>query len=938
MRELLRAGKVSRLIIGLLGLLFFANLAIVFVFYQSKPEFNIIVGSGDDATYIDGFYAQEKSELGTYRWSQGHAIALLPLVGSPYDIKVVVTSYRPAGGTLPQFDLSWDSPSTNQQFQSTPTPAEYLLKGNAGPVLQFQQGTLTFSTAATYQPPNDDRNLGLLVQQIAIKAHPNSFGFVLPPLWTWLSLALGMFTVQGYFLALWARPGSWFFGRRVILGPGLLLPPLGLVLIILLAPDVILFTGFSLGSGILALGLAGFLLLRIEKRAAIWIGLLLALLTLGVLYKFVSFLAPQILALGLIPLLLFYNSRFRLTRFNLLWLGSATIIACAGLLQQRAVHTHDGEFFHYYWLNELDQLIRAGNFFPRWASDFSFGHGSTIFNFYAPLSRYLAEVFVLFKLPPAFAFQAYLCLVTFASGVSLYFLARHLYGGLGALVAAVAYIFHPYRLAEIFQRGDMAEVLNFVFIPLILLAVFKILAAPQRNLMLPVLGGALAVALAIISHQLSAFFYALFALVPLVIFKLFFYFYGEWRRETGSLSLAAKRLTVKVGWLAVLPVLGLGLAAFYALPVIFEANFIQLKNSVGFNPQFSVLDFGTDNWKELAPTLQVSSSNARSINNLSWIGATQLLLALAGVVVALIPVSGFSKKQRLHALAISLVILFLLVMQLPFTRSFWENFPLMGLIQFSWRLMMAVALLAAVMIGFLAEGLVGLGGKLLVNWKNSALAAGARANYIRAGLRISGVFLLCLILGYTGTNRIEVTFQSPLYNGELSQKTLKNQLEHGDPFYLPIWANSAEAITKNPASYEAAYLIINAVRQPDPVTFNQLGTTRYRVEAELKAAGTLVLPVFYFPGWTLTSEDNRSIPVTYSVPDGFITAQLPAGKQILELKLENTLIQNLGSLISLLSLLVVIGLWLLQRQNTRAKTENKKSGQATRQQTKVSGE
>src|SRR5919201_5615183 len=45
---------------------------------------------------------------------------------------------------------------------------------------------------------------------------------------------------------------------------------------------------------------------------------------------------------------------------------------------------------HLYRLVELDHLIAQGIWYPRWAPDFVFGFGYPIFNFYAPLSYYLA--------------------------------------------------------------------------------------------------------------------------------------------------------------------------------------------------------------------------------------------------------------------------------------------------------------------------------------------------------------------------------------------------------------------------------------------------------------------------------------------------------------------------------------------------------------------
>lgn len=52
----------------------------VFSFYQTKPEFTINLGSSEDYSFVDGFYAQEKSDLGKYRWNLGNLMSLHSLL------------------------------------------------------------------------------------------------------------------------------------------------------------------------------------------------------------------------------------------------------------------------------------------------------------------------------------------------------------------------------------------------------------------------------------------------------------------------------------------------------------------------------------------------------------------------------------------------------------------------------------------------------------------------------------------------------------------------------------------------------------------------------------------------------------------------------------------------------------------------------------------
>src|SRR5438132_8879908 len=46
---------------------------------------------------------------------------------------------------------------------------------------------------------------------------------------------------------------------------------------------------------------------------------------------------------------------------------------------------------HLWRVFELDRMLRAGIFYPRWASDLFFGYSYPVFNFYPPLAYYISE-------------------------------------------------------------------------------------------------------------------------------------------------------------------------------------------------------------------------------------------------------------------------------------------------------------------------------------------------------------------------------------------------------------------------------------------------------------------------------------------------------------------------------------------------------------------
>src|SRR5690242_14647219 len=103
---------------------------------------------------------------------------------------------------------------------------------------------------------------------------------------------------------------------------------------------------------------------------------------------------------------------------------------------------------HLHRLVEFDQAIRAGVLYPRWAPDLLAGYGEPIFIFYAPLLYYLGEGFHLLGLGFVDALKATVAAGIVASGLGMYVFGRELWGRWGGLIAAVAYVYVPYRFVN----------------------------------------------------------------------------------------------------------------------------------------------------------------------------------------------------------------------------------------------------------------------------------------------------------------------------------------------------------------------------------------------------------------------------------------------------------------------------------------------------------
>ena len=151
-----------------------------------------------------------------------------------------------------------------------------------------------------------------------------------------------------------------------------------------------------------------------------------------------------------------------------IWLILALSIFAWGHLLSPAYffEAHDARHTVFF-LVEFDQTWRDGFLWPRWSPDFAFGYGYPLFNLYAPLAFYAAEMHHLLGLNFTTAIKAMYGVATIGAGLSMYGFARRLFGAKAGLLAGVAYIYAPFHLVEIFVRSAYAEFVALAIIPLL---------------------------------------------------------------------------------------------------------------------------------------------------------------------------------------------------------------------------------------------------------------------------------------------------------------------------------------------------------------------------------------------------------------------------------------------------------------------------------------
>ena len=500
-------------------------------------------------------------------------------------------------------------------------------------------------------------------------------------------------------------------------------------------------------------------------------------------------------------------------------------------------------------LHQMSAALSSGQFPVRWASDLRYGE--PIFNFYAPLPYYIGAVIHLLGFNFIWVAKILFILASILSAASMFVLANKLSGRKAGVLAAVLYTYAPYRAVDMYVRGSLSEIWAFIFFPLIFYS--SLILIEKVNLKKLCF---LAVSLAglFLTHNVTTLMFLPF----LVLWWIYLILKEKKWRNVGHLFLAS--------------VLGFGLAAFFLLPAVFEQDFIQTTyltvgyfnfraHFVAFKQFFSLFwGYGSSVW----------GSNDGLSFQLGWVNF--LILGLVAVLVI------FRRNdKKFLGLCSILGISFILSLFLQHNKSafLWEAFSLIAFIQFPWRF-------------------------LGISIFTVSLMGGAIVPYLKNRLRF--LYFILIIAAISST---VMYFRPKEYaDANFFDKFLQIAMMHKGvdltKDYLPIWVKTVDGEGFDvPRADKGVIKVSHIGRRTNALDFS----------INVISDSIIEIPITYFPGWEVRA--NNAV-VTQSSPSkmGLIRFELPKGNYQIEIKLQDTPIRVIGNMISLLSALVVIFLWI----------------------------
>lgn len=499
----------------------------------------------------------------------------------------------------------------------------------------------------------------------------------------------------------------------------------------------------------------------------------------------------------------------------------------------------------------------------RWIPDMGYQYGYPQFNFYPPSIFYVGAVLNLAGIQVIDTVKILFILGFVLSAVTMFIFLKELVGEWPALTGALLYSYVPFKAAQVYVRGSLSEFFSFVFFPLIFWAILQLVKVGKLRYLAWL---ALSSGLLLLTHNLMSFIF-----LPIV---------GIW---AVALIVLYKKWNV-FPKLALGLLLGLGLAAFFTIPLLFEGKYVHLETLTG----------GYFDWRQhfvdirqlfLSNHFGYGSSYLGPADDLSLsVGIVHWILGLLAIIFAVVR---FKKEKKLASLVLILGFLELVVLFLMHQRAtiIWERLNFLIWLQFPWRFLADSAFILSVLGGIALYLLSSFNKKVAI---------------ITGFLVVVAIFTLHSSF-FQPRDWYYITDQEK-FSGESWEKQLTISIFD----YLPIYA-------KLPPNKKAPEMPETLEGEVDFVSF-QKGSNFQTGKIYVKEKAVIRLPLFDFPGMEVRLDGKRIKHTNKDCREeayclGLITFEVLEGEHNFEARLLDTPVRKIGNIITLISTLTVVGIF-----------------------------
>lgn len=540
---------------------------------------------------------------------------------------------------------------------------------------------------------------------------------------------------------------------------------------------------------------------------------------------------------------------------------------------------------------EMNECVTDYQIPCRWVPDAGYKYGYPQFNYYPPSVYYIGEGLHLLGIQYIDTVKILFALGFILSALTMFLLVSELWGNFPGFVASLLYTYAPYKATDVYVRGAMSEFWSLVFYPLIFWAVYKLIKTLKPKY-IAFLG--ISIGMLLTTHLLMSMIFTL----PAAAWTIYWVIKEKkWKN------------ILKVVWGVFL---GVGFAAFFILPVVFERAYAHtetmtmgyfgyLQHFVNIYKIFISTEWGYGSSGFPNEKLNLSTGIIQWVFGLITIGVGSFFVFIAERIKARTDfnrkvVNMFinkkdKEKRNWGILAIVLGILEIFILFMIHVKSsfIWSILPILAWLQFPWRFLTVSIFLLSV-IG-------GLGIYLLPRFK------------IWIGISLIVIAFSLTHSYFVPKDWINITDKDK-FSGTYWQKELTISIFD----YLPIYAK-LPPIKEAPATPEVL---------EGKATFDnyQKGSDWQKGKIMVEKDALIRLPLFDFPGMTVKVDGKVVSHINNDCRGeefclGLITFSVPSGTHQIEVKLMDTPVRRVGNYLSVLSFGMVGWILLSKKKNEK---------------------
>jgi hypothetical protein len=498
----------------------------------------------------------------------------------------------------------------------------------------------------------------------------------------------------------------------------------------------------------------------------------------------------------------------------------------------------------------MGRALRLGQFPVRWVSDLGYGYGYPIYNFYGPLPYYAGGALYALGFTGLVATKVMFGLGILMAAIFMYVAVSYIWGINAGILASVLYTYAPYHAVQIYVRGAVGEFWAYAFLPLLILGAYLAYEHKIRRAMLFLAVGMFGV---ITSHTIMGYVIGGCAIVVLCIKYI--------------LMLLQKYSKLSFGIQVKGILLGLGLSAFFWLPVAFERSYTNVVSQIGptaaYSDHFVCL---TQLWDS---AWGFAGTAPGCIDGMSYrLGKIHVVLAALGLLTFIWAIL----RKRFDRLTLfgwaTVVGIASIFMMTEVSKSIWDVIPGSAYVQYPWRfLMFAVLSLSLLGSGFLSR----VGGRVI--------------RFLGMSVAVVGILFVYSKL-FVPQRFVDIPTSSYESDEELRYRVSRISDE-----YLPATVKRPDNVSE---------IVKNTIEPSDMYTVKtvQDTDTYSRFAFDTQKEQTVTIHKAYFPGWTYRV---NSIYVEPVLKDGIPTVTIPKNESTLEIQFKNTWVRSIANIISLVS-------------------------------------